>query len=403
MRRGGSGQLPRQDYSGLDLVADPRFPEVVGVNILAVPSGELRSRLDSLAEQQFNGYWQLGQAARLGGGQGVVLFHEGRPIHARVNTADGAAALGQLLAAQGGGEAIVSAHPLNREIALALASTFLAPQSTQPLGSDAGEVALLLRDLAGIRHSGVVQVGAHSLHLGTPVWARVVMFEGKILGVYSSSDRHLKASLADVSGVLVESTPQLHLFALQMAPAALPLPQEEVPQQERVPGATPARDELLETDLIWFMSRFERAFGRLKERRDPEADLLRAFGELANELAGFVAALPSGAATPAEAQKVIAAELARGRAGGVLTTEFKLGKAGLDAAAIAKGYNAQPRRSPAARAYFSAASTDTLALVGRLMERMVAAFYDPTSAAFAREGCETLLREVRGGLNELGR
>lgn len=403
MRRGTPGQAPRQDYSGLDIVADPRFPEVAGVNALAVPSGEMRARLTGLVGQQFSGYWHLGQAARLGGGQGVVLFHEGHPIHARVNTADGAAALGQLIAGQGGGEVIVSAHPLNREIALALASTFLAPQSTQPLGSDAGEVALLLRDLAGIRHSGVVQVGAHSMHLGVPVWARVLMFGGKILGVYSSSDRQLKASLADVSGVLAESTPQLFLFAVQMSPVRLPLPKEETPQQERTPGATPARDEALENDLIWFMSRFERAFGRLKERRDPEADLLRAFGELANELAGFVAALPNGASTPAEAQGVVAAELTRGRAAGVIANEFKLGKAGFDAAAITKGYNAQPRRSPAARAYFSAASTDILTLIGRLMERMIAAFYDSTSAAFAREGCETLLREVRGGLNELGR
>jgi hypothetical protein len=151
------------------------------------------------------------------------------------------------------------------------------------------------------------------------------------------------------------------------------------------------------------MSRFERAFGRLKDRRDPQADLLRAFGELANELAGFVAALPTGSATPGEAQGVVAAELARGRAAGAVTTDLKLGKAGVDAAAIAKGYGAQQRRSAAASNYFSAVSTDILTLIGRLMERMIGAFYDSTSAAFAREGCETLLREVRGGLSELGR
>jgi hypothetical protein len=37
----------------------------------------------------------------------------------------------------------------------------------------------------------------------------------------------------------------------------------------------------------------------------------------------------------------------------------------------------------------------------RLMGHLLAAFYDATSAGFAREGCETLLREVRGGLADL--
>jgi hypothetical protein len=37
------------------------------------------------------------------------------------------------------------------------------------------------------------------------------------------------------------------------------------------------------------------------------------------------------------------------------------------------------------------------------MERMLGAFYDPVSAGFAREGCDTLLREVRGGLAEMTR
>ena len=160
---------------------------------------------------------------------------------------------------------------------------------------------------------------------------------------------------------------------------------------------------MLETDLIWFMSRFERAFGRLKDRREPQADLLRAFGELTNELSGFVAALANGTSTPAAMQGVIAAELTRARAAGVVTTDFKLGKAGLDATALAKGYGAHPRRGPAAAAYFSAATTDTLTLIGRLMERMLGAFHDPVAAGFAREGCETLLREVRGGLAHLGR
>lgn len=404
MRRGAPSQSPRYDYSGPEMVADPRFPEVAGVASIAAPAGELRSRLVGLAGQRFSGYWHFGQAARVGGGQGIVLFHEGQPIQARVGAADGAAALGQLLARQGADDVALAAHPLGREMILALAATFQPPHSTQPLGNDSSEVALILRDLAGVRHSGIVQVSAQSLHLGTVIWARILMFEGKILGVYSSSDRQLKASLADVGSVLVEATPQLQLFALQGLPVALPLPREQVaPPPERVPGATAARDELLETDLIWFMSRFERAFGRLKERRDPEADLLRAFGELANELAGFVAALPDGSATPAEAQGVVAAELARGRATGAIAVDYNLGKAGIDAAALAKGYGAQPRRSPSARRYFVAASTDILALIERLMERMLAAFYDPTSAAFAREGCETLLREVRGGLGDIGR
>ena len=405
MRRGALGQVQRQEHGGPDMVADPRFPEVAGVGALTVPLTELRSRLEALEGQRFNGYLHFGQSARVGGGQGIVLLHDGYPIHARVGSTDRAAALIQVLTPTGASEALLATHGLNRETTLALAATFHAPQSIQPLGSDSGEVALLLRYLTGVRHSGVVQVSAHSARLDGAVWARILMYDGKILGVYGGADRHLKASLTDVGAVLTESSPQLALYAIQELPAPLPLPQAvaSVPTQERAPGATPARDELLETDLVWFMSRFERAFGRLRERREPQADLLRAFGELTNELAGFVAALPSGAATPTAAQGVVAAELAQARAAGAVTTDFKLGKAGLDAAAMGKGYGTFPRRSPAAAAYFSTTSTDTLTLIGRLMERLLAAFHDPTSAGFAREGCEMLLREVRTGLNEVGR
>ena len=407
MRRGAPGQMQRQELGGHDLAADPRFPEVAGSSTVAVPVVELRSRLEALAPQRFNGYLTLGQAPRVGGAQGVLLFHEGFPIHARAGAADGLNALTQVLTPNGAPDMPLATHALTKEATLALAATFLAPQHTQPMGSDSGEVALLLRDLTGVRHSGVVQVHAFSARIGGTVWARILMYNGKILGVYSGADRHLKASLADLGAVLAEPTPQLVLFSIQEVPAALPLPLAvaNAPLEAALPapGATSARDEVLETDLVWFMSRFERAFGRLKERREPQADLLRAFGELTNELASFVAAMPTGAATPAAAQGVIAAELTRARAAGAVTTDLKLGKAGLDAAALAKGYGALTKRSPAAAAYFAAASADTLILIGRLMERMLGAFYDPVSASFAREGCETLLREVRGGLAEMTR
>jgi hypothetical protein len=85
----------------------------------------------------------------------------------------------------------------------------------------------------------------------------------------------------------------------------------------------------------------------------------------------------------------------------VVSADLKLGKAGLDAVAIAKGYGALPKRGPAAVAYFTTASADMLTVIGRLMERMLGAFYDPAAAGFAREGCETLLREVRAGLGAL--
>ena len=405
MRRGAPGQGQRQDLGGHDVAADPRFPEVAGAGALAVPVAELRVRLEALGGQRFNGYLTLGQTMRVGGTQGVLLFHEGFPVHARIGAADGHNALTQALTPTGQPDMLLGTYALTKEATLALAATFLAPQHTQPMGSDSGEVALLLRDLTGVRHSGVVQIHAFSARIAGTVWARILMYDGKILGVYGSANRHLKASLADLGAVLSESTPQLSLYAIQEIPAALALPLEATSgaSAEAPPpaGATPARDEVLETDLVWFMSRFERAFGRLKERREPQADLLRALGELTNELASFVAAMPTGNATPAAAQGVVAAELTRARASSAVTTDFKLGKAGLDATALAKGYGALTKRSPAAAAYFATASADTLTLIGRLMERMLGAFYDPVSASFAREGCETLLREVRGGLAEM--
>jgi hypothetical protein len=367
----------------------------------------LRSRIEGLAGQRFSGYLQFGQATRASGTQGVILLHAGHPINARATGTEGAAALAQLLAADGAPDVFCATHALSDGASLALASTFRAPQLTQPMGDDGGEVAVLLRDLASVRHSGTVQISAFGTRTAGTVWVRILMHEGKFLGVYSGGDRQLKASLADVGGILAEATPQMTLFSIQGVPPTLAFPASAPAMPApgtngSIPGATPARDELLETDLVWFMSRFERAFGRLKERREPQADLLRAFGELTNELAGFVAALQGGTASPAAAHGVVAAELTRARAAGIVTADLKLGKSGLDAVAIAKGYGALPRRSPAGATYFATTSADMLTLIGRLMERMLSAFHDPTAAGFAREGCETLLREIRGGLGELG-
>src|SRR3954454_13002900 len=114
------------------------------------------------------------------------------------------------------------------------------------MGGDGGEVAVLLSDLAAVRHSGTVQISAFGARTGAPAWVRILMHEGKFLGVYSGGDRQLKASLADVGGVLSESAPQMTLYSIQGVPSALPLPTNAPPAPVRpttgaIAGATPAR------------------------------------------------------------------------------------------------------------------------------------------------------------------
>jgi hypothetical protein len=94
-------------------------------------------------------------------------------------------------------------------------------------------------------------------------------------------------------------------------------------------------------------------------------------------------------------------ELGRARAAGALTIELKLGKAGIDSGALAKTYQAQPKRSDAAAEYFWVASNGLLALIEGLLGRMLGAFSDAAAAGLAREGCDTLLREVRAGLEQI--
>ncbi len=405
MRRGGSaGQ--GYDTGPLDATGDLRFPETAIAAATPWPSAEIRARVEATAGQRFTGYLGIRRLPNVGAPDGLLLFYAGQLIAARFGGADGGAALSQLFGAGGAGDIACATHALPEGAVFALASTFLAPQLSQPMGIDGGEVALLLRDLAGVRHSGTVQISASSARRGS-LWVRILMHEGKFLGVYSVNDRKLKPSLADVNDILTEAAPQLTLFAIQSIPAPLTLPvaapmsAATSPAGASANSANAARDEMLETDLIWFLSRFERAFGRLKDRREPQSDLLRAFGELTNELAGFVAALGQGASRGNATYEVVAAELNRARASGVITVDLKLGKGGIDAVGVAKQYGALPKRSAAAASYFTAASADLLTLMGRLMERMLGAFHDPTTAGFAREGCETLLREVRGGLGEL--
>ncbi len=405
MRRNAMFQGQHRDPSGLDRGGDPRFPEVAGATATSVAAFELRPRIEGLLGQQFSGYLQIGPVTRGLGPQGTIFCHEGRPIDARTSATEGATALAQLLAPDSESEMLYAAHALTEGTLLALAATFFAPQLTQPMGGDGGEVAVLLRDLAAVRHSGAVEISATGTRSPEPIWVRILMYDGKFLGVYSAGDRVLKASLADVAIVLAEATPQMTLFVIHEIPAALALPPRAASASARggaMPGATPERDEQLENDLVWFMSRFERAFGRLKDRRDPQSDLLRAFGELTNELASFVATLQAGTTAAIATHGIVAAELTRARAAGIVTVDFKLGKAGLDAPAIAKAYGGFPKRGPAAAAFFAAASAGMLTVIDRLMERMIGAFYDPAASDAAREGCETLLREIRAGLAGLG-
>lgn len=383
--------------------AEPCFPEASNAALVAVPAAELRHRLESLMSQGLSGYLWIERPAGARGGQsaGAVLLCGGRPIHAWADGAHDEAALRRLLSAGAGPDLSCTVHALSEKEVLALAATFQAPQLTQPFGTDSGEVALLLRDLAGVGHSGTVHLGAGGRDAS---WVRILMHEGKFLGVYSAGSRRLQPSLAEVSAVLAGESPHLTLFAAVGVPAALTLPAEPAPvsAEPAIPGATPARDELLETDLIWFLSRFERGFSRLKERKDPHADMLRVLGELTNELATFVAALQNsttGAGTTAA--QVVAGELDRARQGGAIGLDLKLGKAGIDPGALAKAYGAQPRRGYAATEYFRVASDALLLLIERLLGRMLGAFYDAAAAQLSREGCDTLLREVRGGLAEM--
>jgi hypothetical protein len=231
---------------------------------------------------------------------------------------------------------------------------------------------------------------------------RILMHEGTFLGVYSAANRQLQASLADVNDVLAAPAPQLTLHLARGVPAPLPLPPATAAPLPVAPGAAPERDELLEADLVWFLSRFERVFGRLKERRDAQADILRAFAELTNELGGFVATPGHGSGpSPAEVQGVVSLELERVRAAGLLGVDLKLGKGGIDPGALAKAYAALPKHSYAAAEYFQAATGGLLAVIERLLERLLAGFYDAGMARDARESCESLLREVRAGLAQI--
>ena len=401
--------------------ADPRLPEAASAVAIAVAPADLRPRLDALVEDQFTGYLALDHTAgQPAGPLGLVLFDAGRPVHASATSPAsdynnvGEAALEQLFAPAPAGPGSVAGpdgatvrwatHPFNSTVVLALTSLLHPPQLTQPMGSDLGEVALLLRDLAAVKHSGVVQISAaRSLTgVGPAPWVHILMHEGTFLGVYSAANRQLQASLADVNDVLAAPAPQLTLYLARGVPAPLPLPTVAAAPSTLspvTPGATPERDELLEADLVWFLSRFERVFGRLKERRDAQADILRAFGELTNELGGFVATLGhSGEPSPAEVHGVVSLELERVRAAGLLGVDLKLGKGGLDPGALGKAYGAQPKHSYAAAEYFQAATTGLLAVIERLLERMLAGFYDASLARDARESCESLLREVRAGL-----
>ena len=83
-----------------------------------------------------------------------------------------------------------------------------------------------------VRHSGTVQISAFGTRRRGSLWVRILMHEGKFLGVYSGARSQLKPSLADVGGVLAESAPQMTLFSIQGIPAPLTLPASRAAQRQ---------------------------------------------------------------------------------------------------------------------------------------------------------------------------
>jgi hypothetical protein len=328
--------------------------------------------LAALQRQRLSGY-ALFTGARSGG---AALLQEGAPVRARWGSdsreelADGPALQALLRSAE---PAVAWAQPLADDLLPAVGALFTAPQTRGRLEANPVEqFKELLRALAVLRQTGGVEVV-------TPGgWARALLVQGRVVGSYGAGDDLLRPTLAPCAAALQPGCEVLVYAAPadEFAPLALPEPE-----------GSAERDEKIETDLVWLLSRHERVFTRVRERGARPGELFRALAALFSEFAVWHAAV-AGPGAPDLAGRLAALGHAH-----PVVHELSVRGDALDGDDLARRAAALPP-GPVAERFRREVALALLEGVRAAVSGVLEHVADPVTAARGRDAAAALLREA---------
>lgn len=380
-----------------------------GVQDLQPPLDGVPEVLGWLAAQHFDGALVLHHSPY----ELVLLVLDGAVIGASFRSAIG----GQVLVGPDAPRALVERTgaaarstarllPFPRPLAETLSAALDPQPVVRPLeGTE--QLRTALRDVAARNHHGVVD-----LIVGER-WGRTLFHHGRLLGAYHYDNPVVAPSLAALgrlasSGpgtLVVRRVPPRPPAPLQwpLAPRAAAAPGSDngaLATPAEPPAATdPARDEQIESNLLWLLSHVDKDRDRAAQSAEPAPRTLQVLALFTNAMFAFTTHL-----APTSRQRVVVPRLADVvamlRPRYPLLAELEFRKEEIDAAALARRYKALARDAASAAEFYRGMVRGLLALTQHAANVVLGEIGDPSVRARCAAALEVWVASVEGSLHE---
>jgi hypothetical protein len=241
------------------------------------------------------------------------------------------------------------------------------------------ELRTVLREISTGAHHGVVDLSDRKRY------GRLLLHHGRFLGSYSAERPHIEPSLSRLTPLVGGGAATL---ALRRVPAGAPIPlrwparteaTQSVDEEEgfRRQTTDEARNERIETVLLWLLSNVERERTRAGTGRDAEGKVLQVLAVFANAIAGLASQLASSSwhAMELPRRRVAAAALILDHP---LVDELEWRGDDIDGAALARRYRRRARDIASAQAFREGITAILLILTQQAAEVVVEEISDPS-------------------------
>jgi len=367
---------------------------------LQPPVDALPAVLDWLADEGFHGVVGVHSSVH----ELTLLLVEGAVVGASLQAStglrglQGAAALRGLIDRAGPGAATrARLIALERPQVECLTAT-LDPQPATRVLSGADQLREVLRELAAVGHHGVAD-----LVVGQR-WGRTLFHHGRLLGAYHSDpeSRAVAPSLAALGRLAASgqgtvyvrtvpsgTLPRLH-WPTAPTPASAAAPEPAAPRDS-------ARDERIETNLLWLLSHVERDRDRAQHASDAEARVLPVLAQFTNAMYSFAGQLAASSQRGAEPPRLSAVvEAWSSKVPLLAELEWRSGE--IDAAALGRRYRSLPRESEYAADFYREITRLLLRLIQQAAGGIIQEITEPAVRLRCMGALETWLASIEAAL-----
>jgi len=272
----------------------------------------------------------------------------------------------------------VCVRPLPRPVVECLRASQDRDPTFRPVdGLD--DLRTALREISTAAHHGVVDLSDRKRY------GRLLLHHGRFLGSYSGERPHIEPSLSRLAPLMSGGAATL---ALRRVPEGPPTPlrwparseaTQPVADEEAIRRQTTdeARNERIETVLLWLLSNVERERTRAGTGRDAEGKVLQVLAVFANAMAGLASQLASSSwhAMDFPRRRVAAAALILDHP---LVDEVEWRGDEIDGAALARRYRRRARDIASAQAFREGITAILLILTQQAAEVVVEEISDPS-------------------------